>query len=440
MAKEEGENGFSERKRLKRVALAKDIIVSDSRAKVEAASRLRPSNVVIKHHGKDILKKSQRKNRFLFSFPGLLAPLPGQGGKIGELKDLATKNPILYLHFPKGRLKLFGTILYPNNRYLTLQFPRGGKSVTCDDYFDNMIVFSEAWWIGTEDENPEEARLDFPNDFNEGQLIEYDFKGGAGSTSLINKPAGMTYVEQQSPKSEELEVDLSDSEKNIKDLIKATPARHSQRTAGKTFNFADASSGDESVKSDTDVSEGEGKKVEEVDSSITKYTSGNILIISSLITENLCSVNLDIDNKGAVERGQFPEQNKLSAMSVSKSKRLSRNATTATASKERSGSNHGSLVQATISTLFKKVEEKAPRNPRKSPSPKVSSQKLQHPNSKRKNNEDEGPRKKEKVIKEKDIGGSIMGKRKEVEIKDDEIEQFSSSSQDAEGSDEDWTT
>lgn len=101
MAKEEGENGFSERKRLKRVALAKDIIVSDSRAKVEAASRLRPSNVVIKHHGKDILKKSQRKNRFLFSFPGLLAPLPAQGGKIGELKDLATKNPILYLHFPK---------------------------------------------------------------------------------------------------------------------------------------------------------------------------------------------------------------------------------------------------------------------------------------------------------------------------------------------------
>ena len=165
MAKEEGENGFSERKRLKRVALAKDIIVSDSRANV--ASRLRPSNVVMKHHGKDILKKSQRKNRFLFSFPGLLAPLPAQGGKIGELKDLATKNPILYLHFPKvfiyydihsqfpipnfifynhpancyfqGRLKLFGTILYPNNRYLTLQFPRGGKSVTCDDYFDNMV-------------------------------------------------------------------------------------------------------------------------------------------------------------------------------------------------------------------------------------------------------------------------------------------------------------
>lgn len=37
------------------------------------------------------------------------------------------------------------------------------------NYFDTspQIVFSEAWWIGTEDENPEEACLDFPNDFNE---------------------------------------------------------------------------------------------------------------------------------------------------------------------------------------------------------------------------------------------------------------------------------
>lgn len=53
------------------------------------------------------------------------------------------------------------------------------------------------------------------------------------------------------------------------------------------FSFADASSGDESVESDADVSEGEGKKVEEADSSITKYTTGNILTISSLIV-NVC--------------------------------------------------------------------------------------------------------------------------------------------------------
>lgn len=132
MAKEEGENGFSERKRLKRVALAKDIIVSDSRAKVEAASRLRPSNVVIKHHGKDILKKSQRKNRFLFSFPGLLAPLPAQGGKIGELKDLATKNPILYLHFPKVFIyfDIHSPFPIPNSQFYFLFFTISQPIVT----------------------------------------------------------------------------------------------------------------------------------------------------------------------------------------------------------------------------------------------------------------------------------------------------------------------
>lgn len=39
-------------------------------------------------------------------------------------------------------MKLFGTIVYPKNRYLTLQFSRGGKNVMCEDYFDNMVSSS----------------------------------------------------------------------------------------------------------------------------------------------------------------------------------------------------------------------------------------------------------------------------------------------------------
>lgn len=152
MAKEEGENGFSERKRLKRVALAKDIIVSDSRAKVEAASRLRPSNVVIKHHGNDILKKSQRKNRFLFSFPGLLAPLPAQGGKIGELKDLATKNPILYLHFPKVFIyfDIHSPFPIPNSQFYFFNFLQSASQLLLSgpievvwDYFISQQQISD---------------------------------------------------------------------------------------------------------------------------------------------------------------------------------------------------------------------------------------------------------------------------------------------------------
>lgn len=73
----------------------------------------------------------------------------------------------------------------------------------------------------------------------QGQVIEDDFKGGAGAAS-VNNPGlhktGMIYVDEQSPKAE-LEVDLSDGENNLKDLIKATPVRHSERTAGKSFKY-----------------------------------------------------------------------------------------------------------------------------------------------------------------------------------------------------------
>ena len=38
-------------------------------------------------------------------------------------------------------MKLFGTIVYPRNRYLSLLFSRGGKNVMCEDYFDNMVRY-----------------------------------------------------------------------------------------------------------------------------------------------------------------------------------------------------------------------------------------------------------------------------------------------------------
>ncbi|KAJ8554059.1 hypothetical protein K7X08_024737 [Anisodus acutangulus] len=69
-----------------------------------------------------------------------------------------------------------------------MQFSRGGKNVVCEDYFDNMIVFSDAWWIGRKDENPEEARLEFPKELNvQQEKLECDFKGGAGATCVKNE-------------------------------------------------------------------------------------------------------------------------------------------------------------------------------------------------------------------------------------------------------------
>lgn len=86
-----------ERKRLKSLAFSNNIL---SETQSRSSIHLNPSSILAKHHGKDIIKKSQRKSsRYLFSFPGLFAPIAG--GKIGDLKDLGTKNPILYLDFPQ---------------------------------------------------------------------------------------------------------------------------------------------------------------------------------------------------------------------------------------------------------------------------------------------------------------------------------------------------
>ncbi|PQQ02845.1 DNA-binding protein RHL1 [Prunus yedoensis var. nudiflora] len=424
----------TQRKRLKAVAFSNNLL-SEVPAKPHAP--LTPSNTVVKHHGKDILKKSQRKNRFLFSFPGLLAPIGG--GKIGELKDLGTKNPVLYLDFPQGRMKLFGTIVFPKNRYLTMQFPRGGKSVMCEDYFDNMVVFSDAWWIGTQAENPEEAQLDFPKELIEGQHAEYDFKGGAGSTSA-NKQSDRkneTACVEHSP-NVNIEDNLSDD--GSKDLMRATPVRHSARTAGKRFNFGNASSGDDSFESDTYLSEGEDEKIGGLDSSSGKHASGNILIVEL----------------------KFPNKIRSPLLSEAKSKKHSHSTFAVTTSVEDSHRNHSSLIQATISTLFKKVEKKkvdssmqsqvqlpsskvqeTPKNPKKPASPKVSGQKSRQLIQRRRlisflSLQDGRPKEKAKTIEEKDSGGKSVAKKKQDEVEEDDIEEFSSSSQDTDLSDEDW--
>ncbi|KAI9093319.1 hypothetical protein K1719_027333 [Acacia pycnantha] len=75
----------------------------DRQTPAKAPRRLNPSDAVLKHLGKDIVKKSQRRKKYLFSFPGHIAPI-GHGGWIGDLKNLGTKNPVLYVDFPQSKL------------------------------------------------------------------------------------------------------------------------------------------------------------------------------------------------------------------------------------------------------------------------------------------------------------------------------------------------
>ncbi|XP_027925037.1 DNA-binding protein RHL1 isoform X2 [Vigna unguiculata] len=372
-----------ERKKLKSLAFSNNIL---SETPASSSVLLKPSSVVAKHHGKDIIKKSHRKSsRYLFSFPGLIAPLAG--GKIGDLKDLGTKNPVLYLDFPQGQMKLFGTIVYPKNRYLTLQFPKGGKSVMCEDYFDNMIVFSDAWWIGKKEENPEEAKLDFPKEFYEGHQAEYDFKGGAGAgaASVVNQGVPRTRIQHAEPESPKTpsENELSESEINLEDIKESGPSRHSTRTAGKSYKFAEISSGDDSGENSPDLSDHE-EKVEEVDTAVNNHNSSKKK-----------TVVFDLDNEDDAPVHPLKQENNES---------VSQSASVSASTKVKS-SNRGSLVQATISTLFKKVEEnKTTRNSRKSPSSKASGQKLQPACSKRKIDLDEGPKKRGRKAKDKTTG------------------------------------
>ncbi|KAK6232443.1 hypothetical protein SCA6_002516 [Theobroma cacao] len=446
----------TERKRLKKLAL-KNNLLSDTPATPKSYVPLSPSKLVMKHHGKDILRKSQRKNRFLFSFPGLLAPI--SGGKIGELKNLGSKNPILYLDFPQGQMKLFGTIVYPKNRYLTLLFSRGGKNVMCEDYFDNMIVFSDAWWIGKKDENPEEARLDFPKELCQGQQMEYDFKGGAGVESVNKQDTPRTEIKQVEIESLDNESGdaLSDDDNDLTAKMEVTPTRHSARNAGKRFKFAEASSEDDPVRSDAEPSDGEEKKVGRKLHLTENDTIGNILfepillILHYLIPYSCCSTAAGQDlrtissaslvlKSDAAEDSQIPEQIQTSLTSVSKSRKISKSTVTVTKSKENSKANRGSLVQPTISTLFKKVgEKKGPRGSDKSSSTKVLGKKLQTNNYKRKIDQTEVSSKKGKVNEEKTTGTGIKRKKKESEDEEEDIEEISSTSEDANGSDEDWT-
>ena len=55
----------------------------------------------------------------------------------GALAQLDTRNPVLYLDFPEGRLKFLGTLMFPANKYMVLKF--GNRDILCEDMLDSMV-------------------------------------------------------------------------------------------------------------------------------------------------------------------------------------------------------------------------------------------------------------------------------------------------------------
>uniref|UniRef100_A0A0E0Q2Y6 Uncharacterized protein n=1 Tax=Oryza rufipogon TaxID=4529 RepID=A0A0E0Q2Y6_ORYRU len=141
--------------------------------------------------------------------------------------------------------------------------PQEQVSDTADDVFESLIVFSEAWWIGTkEEENPQELKLDFPKEFqNDEAVADSDFKGGAGASCdeavSINKPPKETTTGSLSPKIES-DIDSSEDsdlkdEDNTQSTSQAPSVRQSARTAGKALKYTEISSGDDSSDNDDEI-------------------------------------------------------------------------------------------------------------------------------------------------------------------------------------------
>ena len=126
-----------------------------------SAHELDASEVLLKRDGKDIYKKSAaRRNRYAMVFPGQLSAL--KEGRLGEMREMHTQEPVVYLDFPNGRLKLLGTIVRPKTtRYFTLN-AKSKDRMNMEEWFDNVIVFASWYWVGTREENPEETPLALP--------------------------------------------------------------------------------------------------------------------------------------------------------------------------------------------------------------------------------------------------------------------------------------
>eukprot|EP01135_Chromosphaera_perkinsii_P004547 Nk52_evm17s288 gene=Nk52_evmTU17s288 len=149
-----------EKSRLLDKAFDNEMFVSKFGKQEKEPVALVPGRNLLGCEGKDIIRKGNaRKSKYLFAFPGTIRLV--SSGEIGAISELNTPNPVLYVNFPEGRMKMRGALVYTASKYLTFHC-NAKKGVTCEDTFDQLVVFSEFYWIGKEQDNPSEEPLPFP--------------------------------------------------------------------------------------------------------------------------------------------------------------------------------------------------------------------------------------------------------------------------------------
>ena len=151
-----------------------------------------PGKRLLAAAGKDLVKRAGlRKNRYMLVFNGLVDPF--KSGRLGSLARLDSPHPVLYVEFPQGRLKLQGTLVFPKSTNYALLNVDKRDHIGIEDIFESMIVFSDAYWVGTEAENPGEDPLPVPagvlaGKAGRGEAITYEC--GAATEYVASPGAG----------------------------------------------------------------------------------------------------------------------------------------------------------------------------------------------------------------------------------------------------------
>ena len=147
-----------------------------------------PGKRLLAAAGKDLVKRAGlRKNRYMLVFNGLVDPF--KSGRLGSLARLDSPHPVLYVEFPQGRLKLQGTLVFPKSTNYALLNVDKRDHIGVEDIFESMVVFSDAYWVGTEAENPGEDPLPVPAGVLAG-------KAGRGEAIAYECGAATEYVAQ----------------------------------------------------------------------------------------------------------------------------------------------------------------------------------------------------------------------------------------------------
>lgn len=126
--------------------------------------------------------------------PSLCITESSRGHQVHDLD----KNPTLDIDFPTGRLRLRGTYVHPEGKFLSLQ-PKG-KRIVAQDVFEQIVVFSEHVWLGPADKDPTGSSATVPNDAYKMLHTRVMYEGGAscGEEAALGKVGKGQLAGQQS--------------------------------------------------------------------------------------------------------------------------------------------------------------------------------------------------------------------------------------------------